>query len=125
MVVEIGQLDDPCQVASRPGRLGDPPDIALVRLLGSVREQLQGGQFDARQAMPYELASRGETKLEQVMQPCYDAGLRGDRGRDTLHMLDDGFTEAGVLAHMAAASQPVRDCRVHSLQLRACAWDAR
>jgi hypothetical protein len=104
MVVEVGELHDPCQVACGPGRIRDPSHVDLVRLGRSVSEELQSAQFDVGEASPPELPSLDGTQLEQVMEPCRGPRARGDRGRDPLDVLYDWVPKAVALPDVTAAS---------------------
>jgi hypothetical protein len=112
MVIEIGNLHDPRQAACGPWRIHDASYVCVVGLTGSVREKLQGSQFDVREAVPAKFSALGWTQLEQVMEPCRGASVRGDCRRDARHMLDDWLTKAVALAHMSTTSQSVRNCRL-------------
>jgi hypothetical protein len=107
MVVEVGDLHDPCEPSGRARRVRDPAHVDVVGLVRGVGQQLQGVQLDRGEALVSQLAARGGTELEQVVEKCRGLGVWRDSRRDPREMVDDRIAEAVALAFMGLAGDAV------------------
>jgi hypothetical protein len=108
MVVEARQLHGPRELSGRPGSVGDPAHVLVIRLAAAMCQELERPEFDPRDAVASQLRGRHGGELEHLVQQCGRSSPRRDRRGDPLDVVDHWLAKATVLPGVIRPGQHSR-----------------
>jgi hypothetical protein len=98
MVSEISELDNASQSTRWAGCVGDSLHVEAVVVAFRACQKHQCAELNRAYSPGAQLADRELRTLEDVVQPCGDARLFGDRGGDAPDVIEYGAAGRGLLA---------------------------
>ena len=98
MIFEIGELDNARQGTCWAGCIGDPLHVEAVVIALRACEKRQRAEVNGAYPPGAQLGDRDVRPLQDVVQPCSDPRLRGDRGGHPPDVLEYGAAGRRVLA---------------------------